>query len=168
MRFFRRSVVSQPFGLAFVRHGGAPFVLKKDDAHKTRFVSAVGFTDVLRIAVSQNYAQIGNSVVGFLPVDMVNQARRPFAVNVKPRKAVRFVDFAADTNSIVSNTLFNAPGYVTRFYGFARPNKPNKYASFRVVTKHFFQVICRKLCVIHKQLPVITMNINLQITAAQA
>ena len=167
MRFFWRTIVAKPFGFAIDGHTGSPFVLIPDDAHKPRFISAVWFSDVLRIAVRAYYAKIYNPVVRFVAVDVINQPLGPFLVNMEPRESMSLVHAPFNTNRDVSDSFFKAASNVASFDRFAAVNSPNKHARFSVVVKNRSQVEPCEFGV-HLRPLVMSVNINTGITGAQA
>ena len=165
MRFFRSVVIAQPFRLALNGQTCAPFVLKPNDAHKTRFVSAIGFTHVLRIAISKHIAKICNSIVGLVAVNVVDKTFRPFTLCVQPRQSMRFVYAFCNANRNVAYTLFCAARNVPRFNRPAWANSPSKNACIGGIIKHFLNLFLGQR---HLQSPVVSINTITAITKVQA
>ena len=134
MRFFGRGKVAQPMCFAADRYVGAPFVLIKYDAHKTRLVSAIRFSDVFRVSSLVHYAKVAQAIVMLVAVYVVNKAVRPFAVRKQPRQPVRFVNFPAITDSDIF--CCKVARNVVRFNRFGNPFAPRQKPCFRVVAKN--------------------------------
>ena len=164
MRFFGSAVVAQPFGLAIDGHACSPFVLKPNDAHKTRFVTAIGFTHVLRITICKYIAKVCNSVVGFVAVNVVNKPLRPFTMHMQPRQPMRLVDALCYSNSDVANSFFCATSNIARLYRSARLNFPHKTTGTSVIMKHGSQLFRRQY---HFKFPVMSMNVITLTTGVQ-
>ena len=165
MRLFGSAVIPKPFRFSVDGHAGSPFVLKPNDAHKARLVANVGLANVLRIAVGKHIAQIANSVIRFVAVDVINKPSRPFAMRVQPCQTMRFVDTSSDANGDVPNAFFCASGNIASFNSPAGSNLPQKHASPRVIIKRCLKLFCRQS---HLKSPVVSMNAITSITGAQA
>ena len=165
MRFFRSAVITQPFRFALNGQTCTPFVLVPNDAHKTGFVSAVGFSHVLRIAIRKHISKICNSIVGFVAIDVVDKTSRPFTVRVQPRQPVCFVNAFCNADRYVTNAFFCATRNVSSFNRFAWANSPSKNARVGGIIKHFLDLFLSQR---HLQSPVISMNTITAITKVQA
>jgi hypothetical protein len=141
VRFFGGFKISEPMRLAFVRYACPPLVLKKYNAHKTRLVTPVWLSDVLRVARFVYDPKVGKPVIVFDAINMVNKAIGPFAGHVQPRQPMRFVNSAFVANSAVADAFFAAPRYVAFLYAFGRAYFPRKDARIRTVGQNFAEFI---------------------------
>lgn len=164
MRFFRSVVIAQPFGFALNGQTCTPFVLVPNNTHKTRFVSAVGFTHVLRIAIGKHITKICNSIVGLVAVNVVDKTFRPFAMRVQPRQSMRFVYAFCKANRNVADTFFCAARNVPRFNCSAWANSPSKNTRIGSIIKHFLNLFLGQQ---HLQSPVVNVNTITAITKVQ-
>ena len=141
MRLFGGDVVA--YAPRFPVHGYAcaPFILEAYDTHKTRFVSPVRFTDVLRISIWHHYAKVINSVIMLIAVYVIYQTVRPFAVRKQPGKPMRFVNFTfipyRDVNAGVSRKIAS-------LHGFGNAADPRKRACACVVAQNILKVVKSK------------------------
>ena len=165
VRFFWRAVVAKPFRFSIYRHAGPPFVLKPNNPHKTRFVSAVRLAHILRVAVRKHISKIVNSIVGFVTVYVVNQPFRPRSINVQPCQTMGFVNAARYTNSDVANSFFHAPRNIAGFYGSTGTRFPHKNSCASVVIKCVFKLINGQF---HLKTPVMSVNVITSTIGAQA
>jgi hypothetical protein len=61
---------------------------------------------------ASDVAQVGDAIVGFFVVDVVELALRPRPVNVKPRQSVRSIYPAVDAYARIANAFFYATGLI--------------------------------------------------------
>lgn len=155
MRFFGRGKVAQPMCFAANSYVGAPFVLKKYNAHKPRLVSTIRFSDVFRVSRLVHYAKVAQAIVLLVAVYVVNKTVRPFAVRKQPRQPVRFVNFPPITNSNIRSR--EVARDVVRFYRFGNSFAPCQKPRFRAVVKDGLKMIY-----IH------VFNVYLKTTGSQA
>ena len=101
------------------------------------------FSPVMRIGNVSGLAQINQSVVRAGIVNVVNLIRRPYAVCVKPRKAMRAVQNIVYTNADIP-VLHQAPRHGT-LTAFSSSHGPLKNPRIRVITDEFFQPFYGKL-----------------------
>ncbi len=163
MRFLRGSVIAYANRFFVYGDAGSPFVLKPNHTHKAGLVSFVWLADVLRIAFRAYVTKICKSVVRFVSVNVVNQANRPIAGYVKPNDSVRFINFAADTDSRIAFGV-NVSRNIASFDRPTWPNFPNQHASFSAVFKYFSQLFCGNIGLAHLSPPVLSLNVNTGIT----
>lgn len=111
MRFLGRGVQANPNGLVINLDFGKPFAVLCAYARKAAFV-VLAFA-VLCVLGVRCLAQIGNSVVSTVTVNMVKLMLGPSAMHIQPRKPVSRVQdvIQSDANVPVSHT---ASGFVAR------------------------------------------------------
>ena len=141
VRFFGGFKIPEPMRFAFVRYACAPLILKKYDAHKTRLIAPIWFSDVLRIACFVYNSKIGKSVIIFDAINVVDKAIRPFAGHVQPRQSVRFVNGTFVANGAVADAFFAAPRYIAFLHAFGRAYFPRKKTRIRTVRQNFAKFI---------------------------
>ena len=163
MGFLRRCVVTKPMRFFIDGDAGSPLVLKPNNAQKSRFVAPIGAMKILRVSTQADDPQIAKPVVVFAPVNVVNQAARPFAVNVQPRQSMGFVDLAAKTYSDVAKFVA-VTCYVANVNSFGRSLKPSKLAGVFVVMQKVANFICRDLMCSHAKPPLWGLNLSTEIT----
>jgi len=144
MRLFRRIVVSYAACLFLYRYACAPFILKFNDANKTRFVAFIGLSDVLRISVFKHFTKILKSVIVFYAVYVVYVLHRPRTCNVEPRQPMRLVDIAVDPYRYVANAFFAASSGISDMNAFSNAFAPRKQTCLRVVIKNLTKTVCGK------------------------
>ncbi len=145
VRFFWCIVIAYAPRFSIYGNACSPFVLEFYDAHKTRFVSFIGFTDVLRISVFKNFAQVCKSIVRFLTVYVVYKFNRPFTGHVKPRQPMRAVNAFVYSDSRIADAFLYAPRNVTNANTLGHSDFPCKNTGVRVVIKYFTQAVVRKV-----------------------
>lgn len=145
MRFFRRIVIAYAPRFFVYGYVCPPFVLKAYNAQKTRFVSFVRFTNVLRVAIFKYFTQIFKPIIRLNPVYMVYKFNWPFTCHIKPCQLVRAVNVFIYSNSNVPNTFLNATRNGTNFRTLSNPHFPNKNTCVRIVIQHFAQTVMRKV-----------------------
>lgn len=140
--FFWR--VKQAYAHRFVinLYACLPFAVFASDTRKPACV-ARRFPPIVRIGNVGSFTQIVQSVVRAVIVDMVNLVCRPYAVCVKPRKAMR-----AMQNIVYPNTdipvLHTTSRHIT-FTAFSPRHSPLKNTRIRIITDKLFQACYGKL-----------------------
>ena len=152
MGFFGAVVIPKPNGFFVDRNVGAPFVLKPNYTQKPGLISAIWAAYVLCVATVVDFTKIAKSVVGFVAVDMVNKAIRPFAMLVKPCKSVGFINPSSNANGAISFVIWRS-GQVVGFNRFARTDTPSKLAGIRVVCEQFPELFGRNKLSVHGAFP---------------
>ena len=163
MGFLGRCVITNPVSFSVNRNAGSPFVLIPDHAQKTRFIASVWPTNILRVAVRCNDAQIAQSVVVFAPVNVVNQSGRPFVVRIQPCKPVRFVNFLFDTYRNIAKSIRRTCN-IADMNGFSGPHDPGKNSRIGVVMEQLTKFFRRNV-VCHVCSPFWRFNVNAGIIA---
>ncbi len=154
VRFLWSSVIAKPFGFFVDRNICAPFVLKPNDAHKTRFISFVGAAHVFRIAGFINHAKVKKSVVRLNAVDVVNQPHRPTTVHVQPNQPMSFVNFFSQTYGYIAS-LVCVTRNIANLNALGSTLSPSKMARGGVVCQKITKFICG-----HAGSPLLKANIN--------
>lgn len=110
-----------------------------------------GGSSVLLIDVLRNIAQVCKSVVGAIPVDVVNLVFRPFAVNVQVCQPVRQKRLLVDADDFRAAGLRSGANNIASL---PSPDigEPGEYTSFRVVVKKFAQTLRGKIGLSHDAL----------------
>lgn len=145
MRLFWRCVQTKPHDFVVNFDFGKPFSVFCSHAWKAAFVVfAFAVLCVLSVCC---LAQIGNSVVSTVAVNMVKLMRRPNAMYVQPRKPVSRVQdvIQADANVPVSHTASSFVAGTTTAARFV----PCKNAGVGIVINKFLQADLRHLIGIH-------------------
>ena len=145
MRFFGCGKQANPNRLVVDLDFGKPLAVFLANAWKAAFV--VFALAVLCVLGVCRLAQIGNTVVRSVAVNVVKLMRRPFAMNVQPRQSMRGVQYVIKPNADVS--VFHA---ATR--SIARPTAttrlvPCKNARVGVIVDDFPQTGLSHLFGIH-------------------
>jgi len=114
------------------------FSLAQSNAHQAGNVVGPSLLPVLRVPLIGYIAQVLNSVVRPFAVDMVDDAARPFSMNVKPSKSMRLPVFPHEPDASVAFATCmpgNLPGLRKPASAFA----PRKNASFGIIMQQLFQ-----------------------------
>lgn len=167
MRFFGRAVVAQPARFSLDGDAGAPLVLEPDDAQEPRLVAPIGASDVLRVSVGGDHAQIAQSVVVFAPVNVVYEPIRPNTVDMQPRKPMRFVNFSAQAYRNVAKFIGVACN-VASTNCFAGPLSPSKNSCAAIVRQHFTNVFGGNLWLSHAASPLSAPTLARKLQKAQS
>ena len=116
------------------------------NSQETRLVSGVSFPPVLSVDGKSGIAKIANSVVRPVAVDMVDDAARPFSMNVKPSKSVRLSFFPHETDASIAFATC-IPGNLPSFCKPTSVFTPSKNASFGIIVQQLFQE-CLHFCIV--------------------
>ena len=119
-----------------------PLAVFASDAGKSTCVFG-RFPPVMRIGDVSGLTQVNQSVVRAVIVNVVNLIRGPYAVCIKPRKAMRAVQDIVYTNADIP-VLHQAPSHGT-LTAFSPGHSPLKNPRIRVITDEFFQPFYGKL-----------------------
>jgi len=118
-------------------------------AKKTALAVWSGRSLILQVLRPCNATQVAQSVIGPIPVDVVNITGRDNAIGVEPRKPVSTIRFMVYSDYPVSVGVRNAS---------LLENTPQealkKHASLWVVVKQFAQACCGKIGLSHDVSPV--------------
>ena len=163
MRFFGRSVITNPARFSVDSNACSPLVLKPDHTKKSRFVASVGSANILRVTVGCNNAQVAQPIVRLAPVNVVNQSVRPYAVRVQPSKAMRFVNFLFDAYCDVSKFVWRSCD-VSNMNSFSSSRNPCKNSRVRIVMQQLAKVFYRNV-ISHVCNPFWRCNVNAGIIA---
>jgi len=143
MSFLRSRVSSETAVPAIHVNDGAPFiaVFTPVYAKKPALVLSMAFALVLKVSVPIRFAEIRNTVVRFVAVNVVNFLRRPLAINVVPSQSVSGIGSALQHDKHVS---LSQKAYDSAVMFWTSPNSvTDKYARFRIVIDHGTQLFER-------------------------
>ena len=140
--FFWRVKQTKVYRFVIDLYACPPLAVFASDAGKSACVFC-RFSPVMRISDVGSFAQINQSVVRAILVDVVNLICRPYAAGVKPRKAMRAAQNVVYTNADIP-VLHQAPSHGT-FTAFSPGYSPLKNPRIRVITDKFFQPFYGKL-----------------------
>lgn len=110
----------------------------------------VGFLNalILRVFRVSDFAQIANSVVAFVTVDVVKDAAWKDAMHIKPSQSVRPEGGTIDFDDSI--TLLSPTGYVAcECLAVAGVDSPPKDSGFWIVMKKFAQTLRGKIGLSH-------------------
>lgn len=93
---------------------------------------------VLSVSNPRYVAQIGNPIVRWVSVNVVNLLSGPFARNVQPSKSVGEVDFPLNRD-FNSSAFVQVPDHLTNFSDLVENNPAGEYTGFTVVRNKFSQ-----------------------------
>lgn len=144
----------------FSRHEGAEVVLRaiygylscpvrpvladaKDSVGATGFWTSL----ILHVPGLRNIPQITNSVVAWVPINMVDAFSRPKPKLIEPRQSVPSVGPAFHADLQIPSVV--ASGNVSRVNVSCESCTPRKHPSFWVVMKNFTQTLCGKIGLSH-------------------
>lgn len=146
MRCFGRGVRPKINELAVQSNGSlignAAFLFLRSDAKKPRSAALVSSLQVLTVFGKASLSKIGNPVVIFLPVNVVNELIRPFAVDVKPSKPMRSIEPTKKFDFDVS--VFVGASCLASFGHSASTLAPSEHARFGAVVQKLFQSLLGK------------------------
>lgn len=100
---------------------------------------------VLHIPCLAYVAQVLQTVVGPIPIDVVNLRGRPRIVNMQPRKSMRSVDAAHHLNADVSVRFGSCASLIADVHARAGSNEPEKESGRRVVLQKLAQTRAGKI-----------------------
>ncbi len=120
------------------------------DPKNSKFIVCVCFLPILRVYWLTNITQVGNAVVVFDPVDVVNSFARPLSEHIEPREAMGRILISVNEYHPVSSWM-NRPCY---FIGAMMDIilAPYKVATFRCVKKYLAQTFRCKIGLSHATL----------------
>ncbi len=139
--FFRRVEQSYAYCLVIDLYACLPLAVFASNTRKSACV-ARRFFSVMRISNVGGFAQINQSVVCAVVINMINLIRRPHAVSIKPRKPVRSVQEIVYTNADIP-MLHHTPCHGT-LTAFSPGYSPLKKPGIRVIINKFFQPLYGK------------------------
>jgi hypothetical protein len=122
------------------------------DAKKPGQIIFAGLLDVLRVNCVRNIAQICNPVVQWIAVLVVNLARWPSGMSVKPSQSMGKKPLSTDGDVAISSAI-DVPSFIPNTYTASFWRFPNKYASVLIVVKHFAQTLRGKITSSHDAVP---------------
>jgi len=136
--FFWRVKQTKAYSLVVNFYARLPLAVFAPDARKSACVFG-RFPPVMRIGNVGGFSQVSQSVVCAVIVDVVNLIRRPYAMCVKPRKAMRAVQNIVYTNADIP-VLHQTPSHGT-LTAFSPGHSPLKNPRIRVIADKFFQAV---------------------------
>lgn len=98
---------------------------------------------ILNILRRRSFAQIPNCIVGWVAIDVVDETRRPFAIRVKPRKAVGIEINSKESDADIAVGLQTSGALSNHRVAF-KCALPNKHTGFRIVIKPFSEHLGRE------------------------
>ena len=140
--FFWRVKQTKSYRLVIDFYARLPLAVFASNTSKSACVSR-RFSPVMRISDVGSFAQVNQSVIRAVIVNVVNLIRRPYAMSVKPRKAMRVMQ-----NVVYSDADIPVCHTTTRrvtFTAFSPGHSPLKNPRIRVITDKFFQPFYGKL-----------------------
>lgn len=133
-----KSAFSDSFAVCHQLH--QPFPLMAAYAKKSAFVCLSRFFKILKISKPIYFAQIAKGIVSFLPINMVDMLRWPFAHHIKPSKSVGKNLAVINSNCPISG--FSArTGFFANQFWLVFVLKPKKVTCFRLIPQKFFQLL---------------------------
>jgi len=141
MGFLGGCKVPQPMRFSAMRYACAPLPLKEYNAHKTRFITFVWFSNVLGISRLVYNAKIFKSVIIFYAINMIYKTVGPPSGDVKPRQPMRFVYPTSIPDCAVADSFFLAPCLAAFRNAFRRTHKPDEFSGLRVVAQYLFKFV---------------------------
>ena len=134
MRLFGR--VKAAFTNAFTTYHNlsSPFSLMSANTKKANFVGFGCFANVLKIANTINFPQVGKSVVFFVSILVVNMFQRAISRHVQPCKAVSQSFFVVNCNSPIPRISRASCSFSNKVWA-AVMCFPCKLPRFRIVVK---------------------------------
>ena len=141
LRVFHSIKVSKVYFFPRHNNSGAEFVLgwAPLNAKNPGFVVLMRTALVVQILAHRCFAQIYNSIVCRVAVNVVDKFLRPFAVNVKPRESVRFVS-CVPNNYVPPPLTPRSSGDVADLCSSAR-YLPYKFPCLGVVGEKFSKIL---------------------------
>jgi hypothetical protein len=119
------------------------------NAEKSRLVVRKRRAPILSIFSRRNVSEIGDAVIRFVAIDMVDLLLRPFAVYVQPRQTVRPPNTPVDVDEDVTTGAFDGPCSAVLPAAFPS-GSPKEFAGFRVVVEKFAQSLRGKIDLSHE------------------
>ena len=154
--FFWRIKQTKAYSLVVNFYACLPLAVFAPDARKSTCVFG-RFPPVMRVGNVGGLSQINQSVVCAVIVNVVNLIRRPYAMCVKPRKAMRAVQNIVYTNADIP-VLHQTPSHGT-LTAFSPGHSPLKNTRIRVITDKFFQPFYGKFGhLMHSTTPSVYIN----------
>lgn len=137
MRRFRR--IEQTYADRFVVdfYFCQPFAVFFANAKKAAFVAWLWFTIILRVFHIRNFPKIIKSIVGSIPVDMVDLLCRPYSFLMQPCQSVRQIKSVVQSDNHIS--VFGYAPCFSPDAAFPPRLSPRKHACACVVVKQFAQ-----------------------------
>lgn len=122
------------------------FFLLRPDTEKPCRAALARALEVLTVFRKVRLPQVGNSVVGFFSVDVVDQHAWPLTVDVKPSKSVCPVAPSCDSNFYVA-VLIRGSRFLPNSHS-ASVHAPSEHSRLWVVVQKLFQLSLRDCIVV--------------------
>jgi len=148
--FFGRSKAAKMQCLAHVLYACRPLFLDRvvRGSYESRGANRCSRSEVLHIGLGRNIPKVCNSVIGRVPIHMVNVLFRPLAERVKPSQPVAVVPYSINPNYAVSVAV-GAASHFPCVRPEAKLNAPCESATVGVVVKNFAQSLRGKIGLSH-------------------
>ncbi len=114
-----------------------PFAVFFANTKKTAFVAWLWLTVILRVFCVRNFSEIIKSIVGSIPVDMVDLLCRPYSFFIQPCQSVGQIKSVVQSDNHIS--VFGYASCLSPNAAFSTRDRPRKKPCFGVVVKQFAQ-----------------------------
>jgi hypothetical protein len=151
LRLFHRRVVARLLTAIRELDASSPASPLRRDTKDAGFVVSHRLAPVLKVDATTNVPQVGNCVVRWVAVDMVNVVFGPLAVDVQPSEAVEPVKVPVDSRPEVS-AINGAADSGADLDAAVWLDKPSKYAGAGIVVKKLAQMLRGKIGLSHEAL----------------
>jgi hypothetical protein len=121
--------------------------ITRPDAKNAKFVARSRAFLVLQIHASRYVAQVCNSIICAITINVVNIGFGPLCVHVQPRKAVRQKFCIAGSNDNVPKLIDAA--HLRAFFTSAPRFAPRKKSRFWIVVQQLTQALCGNIGLSH-------------------
>lgn len=124
-----------------------PFIASSNHAKKTTFIGFCWALPVLKINGSRHISKIFNSVIRWIPVNVINMVFRPLSMNIEPNKPMLPNPSVKSTNQSVSVFVESTAPAKSRL--FSSSYFGNKVTSLGNILKGFSELFNCKIRIAH-------------------
>jgi hypothetical protein len=142
-RGFRRIKQAQTFSYAVRAYTRLKTVLSFGYAKPPTTVAPVRRNLILDVFSGRDVAQVFQSIIVWVSVNVVNVVFRPFTIYVKPNQSVRPITLTVNADYAVPKVIYGS-GNAANHYAAISFNAPAQHARRRIANKQFFKTFMRE------------------------